>query len=581
MGVKDSPLKPTLTKRNIEHYPGYMTETPFPTPAPIKKLNSEDLDPNISTLYYENGNIKYEGHLNKDGKPDGHGVLFNEDFNSYPKIIGNFKNGNAHGDNIECYDLYKNRHSYVEYSGAMFRGLRNGTGKKMNHLGNVIYEGDFENGKYHGAGKEYFPNGVLKYNGSFHKGSYHGNGISYNNDSSKLKEGKFDRGKLDGPNGKIYKDNEVYQKGDFFNGKLEGDGTEMWLDGSICRAGQWKHGQPDMGNIIYYYKGFIEGPDGSMDQQIAYIGGVYFDLEGNAISQEKFVIDHAKDFEKKQEKRGRNCVNRTGNGQGHNGTVHGDENSSVDNESRLAASDVGNIRNNIRRNFETTSFHDSIGIFSNNQNRADNSDNIEGPYNYNNNRYSSIGDNKTPQADGQQSGNITSGNLLRSNAEFVEVKVSEDKGCDTYDLLQEFEQDEDIFHEDQIGGSTTVSSGLQGKIKIEESEIDSNINMDMLKKSNKTSVNKTLAGYFERLFNEKISKVRKRGMTSNDFSESDEECKREKARQAVQNQDVDKDILRDVDFIIDKVRKIKDSLEECEDISKIKGLLERINKIDL
>ena len=133
-------------------------------------------------IYYENGNLRYEGGL-INGNFEGNGKYIYEDGEYY---IGQWKNGLKHGKGI----LY-------------------------NKNGNIIYEGDYVNGKKEGNGKFILESGEY-YIGQFKDDAFNGKGKLY------------------------YKNGKVIYDGDFVNQKREGYGKYYYGTGEYYE-GQWKN----------------------------------------------------------------------------------------------------------------------------------------------------------------------------------------------------------------------------------------------------------------------------------------------------------------------------------------------------
>lgn len=105
-------------------------------------------------LYYENGNIKYEGNLTNN-LPNGKGILY-----------------------------YENRNK--KYEGWFINNKKDGLGIYYNIHGKVIYNGNFKNDKYDGYGVAYHTNGTEYYKGTWISGKTTVNGTFFNKHGIKI-----------------------------------------------------------------------------------------------------------------------------------------------------------------------------------------------------------------------------------------------------------------------------------------------------------------------------------------------------------------------------------------------------------
>lgn len=203
---------------------------------------------------------RYYGKINKEGVPDGTGILFTvwppewqSDGTAYTTIcyIGGFKNGYKDGYGIEYWELSGDY--MVKYEGQFEKGNYHGEGIEYLYdvsgsydsietmrkeifaqtEGNTLmvepillsfkrYEGDFKNGEYDGKGKQYFgvrdDKAILHYEGEWTKGRYNGKGKLY-----------FDNG-------------NVQYKGELKNGHYNGKGTLYDEQGNVVHKGEFKNG---------------------------------------------------------------------------------------------------------------------------------------------------------------------------------------------------------------------------------------------------------------------------------------------------------------------------------------------------
>ncbi|MGO4889954.1 toxin-antitoxin system YwqK family antitoxin [Anaerobacillus sp. MEB173] len=142
-------------------------------------------------LYYENGNLKYEGDL-INNEPHGSG-------------IGYWENG-----------------SVIWYEGPFKGGKPFWKGKFYYKTGQLRYEGEFEGLQYVGQGTEYYEIGTIKFTGRYRKCPYFFYGARL-----------YVEGKL------YYKTGQLHYEGTFKGLKnYEFDkGTEYLEDGSVIIHG--------------------------------------------------------------------------------------------------------------------------------------------------------------------------------------------------------------------------------------------------------------------------------------------------------------------------------------------------------
>lgn len=203
---------------------------------------------------------RYYGKVNKEGEPEGTGILFTawptewqESGNVYTTIcyIGGFKEGFKEGYGIEYWEL--SQHYMVDYEGEFKKGKYHGEGIDYLYYvsdsyastaemrdevysqieGNTLivepiclslkcYEGDFKEGEYDGKGKEYSSvvdnKEILTYEGEFKEGRFNGEGTLY-----------FDNG-------------NIKYKGEFKNSYYSGKGTLYDEQGNVVHKGKFKNG---------------------------------------------------------------------------------------------------------------------------------------------------------------------------------------------------------------------------------------------------------------------------------------------------------------------------------------------------
>jgi len=149
----------------------------------------------------------YEGEVDKNGKYDGQGIL---------------------------YDIY----GRIEYEGQFKDNEYNGLGKLFNH-GKIVFDGHFKDGKYEGNG-ELFNDDKIVFKGHFNDGRYDGYGELFDRGLLRFK-GFFKEGKKDGE-GTLY-DNSGQPTfiGHFENDKKDGMGTEYNYEGMKTFYGKFKN----------------------------------------------------------------------------------------------------------------------------------------------------------------------------------------------------------------------------------------------------------------------------------------------------------------------------------------------------
>ena len=222
------------------------------------------------TLYYKNGKIKHKGEFKNNKFLKKEYGNFNDkyeenvryDYEDGTYYIGQTKNGLRHGKGKMYYEngniLYDgdfiedneegNGKYYYEngeyYIGDWGNSLRNGTGKLYYKNGNLKYEGDFIEDNFEGKGKYYYRNGDI-YEGEYQKGLRHGKGKVINKHGSLKYEGYFIDNKYEGqgilitPTGKY--------EGEFKNGMKHGQGKEYNREGILIRDDYYENGFPKSG----------------------------------------------------------------------------------------------------------------------------------------------------------------------------------------------------------------------------------------------------------------------------------------------------------------------------------------------
>ena len=105
--------------------------------------------------YYENGNIKYYGYMNK-GLRDGEGDSYFK--NGTLEYNGNWKNGKRDGEGVSYYENGK-----IEYNGTRHNGIRDGEGVSYYKNGEIEYNGTFSNDLFNGKGIYYHKRDKFSY----------------------------------------------------------------------------------------------------------------------------------------------------------------------------------------------------------------------------------------------------------------------------------------------------------------------------------------------------------------------------------------------------------------------------------
>lgn len=212
----------------------------------IQKIKEE----NIVRLHEKNGETKYVGELDKNGKYHGLGKEFDMDGNLVKE--GYYKEGILSGNWARIYQEtstnYGKRIWFMSFEGSMLDGLEHGTGKEFYPSGKIFYEGNYKHGqRVSSKGKILYENGNVKYVGGFMNSVYEGLGILYYINGIIHYKGQFEKGKFSDKDGTwqshtedlIYtggfRDNVYCGKGKIVvkntNGVLEGvffNGMSLW-----------------------------------------------------------------------------------------------------------------------------------------------------------------------------------------------------------------------------------------------------------------------------------------------------------------------------------------------------------------
>ena len=164
------------------------------------------------TIYYRNGDIKYEGEC-LDGNFEGRGTYYYEGGNRYE---GQWKKGLKNGRGVL---YYNHKDTKKRYEGNFINGKFEGKGIYYWKDGSY-YIGDFVNCLKHGYGKYYKKDGTLKYEGVFVNDKFEGKG-KYNCDNGDYYVGDFKNGLKHGEGTLYNKKGDIILKGNFINNKYQ------------------------------------------------------------------------------------------------------------------------------------------------------------------------------------------------------------------------------------------------------------------------------------------------------------------------------------------------------------------------
>jgi len=158
--------------------------------------------------YYENGNIKYYGDMNK-GLRNGYGISY-----------------------------YQN--NIKEYEGFWQNGKYQGKGKKYNENKQLIYDGTWQNGKRYGDGISYYKNGDIEYIGTFSNDLFDGYGKHYFKSDKfgydYIYEGNFNKNLRHGFGTFIIEEIHFKYIGEFTNDFIQGLG-KMYFNETLIKKG--------------------------------------------------------------------------------------------------------------------------------------------------------------------------------------------------------------------------------------------------------------------------------------------------------------------------------------------------------
>jgi antitoxin component YwqK of YwqJK toxin-antitoxin module len=195
-------------------------------------------------LFYENGNLRYQGELFND-IPHGQGTFYDESGSIWYQ--GECKEGKRHGQGIFYYEN-----------------------------GNIIYQGEWADNDFHGFGTFYFENGNIAYQGQWSNDKPHGQGISYYDNGNIDYEGEYSNGKPHGQGTSYYENGNIEYQGEWVEGGSHGQGTEYHESGNIKYQGEWADGNRHGQGISYYDNGNMEY-EGELDKGEFLRGTQYYE----------------------------------------------------------------------------------------------------------------------------------------------------------------------------------------------------------------------------------------------------------------------------------------------------------------
>ena len=238
-----------------------------------------DKDGRVREGIWKDGEITYEGELDKNGKPHGrgkkmypwgnydgswqHGKYYGEGTlkYTYGKYEGQFKDDKKHGKGT-----YTRSDGSVEYDGEWKDSMRHGRGTYNDKNGDV-YTGDWLANRMQGKGVMTYANGDV-YNGQWHSDKKHGRGVmTYANQDiygGEWKDGHKDGGIMKYHNGDMY-------EGQFSKGKMHGKGTYTYAAGDISKSiGEWKDGKKcgEFENIRFSEKVYYDNDELKVDSNV-------------------------------------------------------------------------------------------------------------------------------------------------------------------------------------------------------------------------------------------------------------------------------------------------------------------------
>lgn len=150
----------------------------------------------FDTVYYNNGNIKYQGFFTS-GRYDGKGKLYNTE--GVLEMEGKFYSEKSNQEQM-CFDGIYYNNGILDYIGKMVwhktkTWKTSGRGKSFYQNGNIECDGWFQSGKFR-LGTLYHPDTKMKYEGKFSDGQYEGFGTQYDLCGEVLAKGEWRDGSL-------------------------------------------------------------------------------------------------------------------------------------------------------------------------------------------------------------------------------------------------------------------------------------------------------------------------------------------------------------------------------------------------
>lgn len=235
-----------------------------------------------TTIYYENGQVMYEGDTKQNtfGHDiyDGFGTVY--DRQGHMMYSGQWLEHAKHGDG----EMYVD--GKLQFKGIFVKGKKQGFGRTYFADGSVQYEGQFVNDQYSGEGVLYYPHDFLAehmivrqqygyvdrpyYRGAFLQGMKKGQGVQYYPSGAVQYEGEFLWQELSGKAIEYYDvhdalPNTIKYDGYFFDSKRHGTGQFYTADGILQYDGAFRENEMTGVGSLYVdgkrvYKGeFVDG----------------------------------------------------------------------------------------------------------------------------------------------------------------------------------------------------------------------------------------------------------------------------------------------------------------------------------
>ncbi|MDE6906341.1 MAG: hypothetical protein K2P76_15710 [Lachnospiraceae bacterium] len=235
--------------------------------------------------------FRYYGDVNRDGRPDGMGMLVRNWDELYRESSDIQRWTRLFMDEENYYEQEKeNVCVEIEYIGEFKDGFKEGYGidfgvEGIYEIPIIAYEGEFEHGKRHGSGTAYlglaggtydeefnnmlaemylaeysdtinsgllFPTVAksnLSFEGMYKEGGRDGEGKEYytgeneNHEPCLKYEGEFENSHYSGTGTLYFEDGKVWYKGEFKNGKYDGKGILYDEQGKVLHEGKFKDGE--------------------------------------------------------------------------------------------------------------------------------------------------------------------------------------------------------------------------------------------------------------------------------------------------------------------------------------------------